>query len=540
MHVAGLDDIRVTLPNLAVCARPLNSGKRAVSSSVLTKSSLANKLFATLGEPFSLWEQMDGQWEPTDLASPQHITFGPHLANLPQAQGPRVQPLDGGELLLCLFVPCDGKTLALTGLFPTLEIDRDAGWSPTALQRAAMLAISREHLAHRQSELELEIDEVSKNLASTYEEISLLHGLTRRLGISNSRRDLAEMALDWLHDCLPAEAVFLHYEPTVVSRQDAVVGNGDSLDAVHLVTGVCGMSLQERLHFFNELTPTGEYLRGGSEVGDTRFADVRQYLAVAIQEREHLGWLVAVNHTGNESFSSIEASLLRSVSTILGIHFANRERYEEQANLVADIVRALATSIDAKDPYTRGHSDRVANIAVVLARTLGLDEETLRTMYIGGLLHDIGKIGVDDTVLRKEGRLTDEEFEQIKQHPGLGYQILADLKPLEEVLPIVLHHHERWDGNGYPDQIAGEQIEVTARIAAVADAFDAMTSDRPYRKGMPLEKVEGILRDGAGSQWDAEVIDAFFKARDEIVQYAWKHEHGPAKWSPQPGAAPPE
>jgi putative nucleotidyltransferase with HDIG domain len=204
------------------------------------------------------------------------------------------------------------------------------------------------------------------------------------------------------------------------------------------------------------------------------------------------------------------------VSAILGIHSANRELYRQQSEFLASVVQALTSAIDAKDPYTCGHSDRVARVSVRLAQELGVDEETISTLYMAGLLHDIGKIGIDDNVLRKPGRLTDAEYEHIKLHPELGHRILADIRQLSNVLPVVLHHHEQWDGRGYPHGLAGEEIPLLARIAAVADAYDAMSSDRPYRKGMPPEKVEAIFRDGAGRQWDAKVVEAFFSVLDEI------------------------
>ena len=453
--------------------------------------------------------------------SPEHAR---HWREPKPESFPQVEALADGRLLLRIGWQRKNERFIALGTFPSATVNPNNGWTPQTLHRAAVLAVAREVSQQSCTALEREIQQVSKNLTSTYEEISLLHGLTRRLQLSNSQRELSDLALDWLSDCLPAEAIFIHYQPQVESNE------GESVEAEHiqplfLSVGNCTLDLSERQRFAELLDPHNDYVRGDGEVDGVRFKGVRQYLAVPLRERgKCLGWLVAINNKENDSFSSIEGSLLRSVSTILGIHFANREHYEEQTNLVAEVVRALASAIDAKDPYTRGHSDRVANISVVLARTLGADDETLRTLYIGGLLHDIGKIGVDDEVLRKDGKLTDEEFDQIKQHPELGYQILADLKPLKDVLPIVLHHHERWDGHGYPDQIGGEDIEFLARIAAVADSFDAMTSDRPYRKGMPVEKVEQILREGAGSQWDPQVIEAFFQARDEIVGMIWQQE----------------
>ena len=141
---------------------------------------------------------------------------------------------------------------------------------------------------------------------------------------------------------------------------------------------------------------------------------------------------------------------------MLGIHSGNIDLYRQQAELLAGVVRAMTSAIDAKDPYTRGHSDRVARVAVRLAQELGCDAETLHTIYFSGLLHDIGKIGINDEVLRKPGKLSDDEFEHIKTHVEIGYRILVDLRKMSHMLPVVLHHHESWDGKGYPHGLAGD------------------------------------------------------------------------------------
>jgi putative nucleotidyltransferase with HDIG domain len=247
------------------------------------------------------------------------------------------------------------------------------------------------------------------------------------------------------------------------------------------------------------------------------FPGVRELVVVPMAEGDRVfGWMAILNHTDGGEFGTVEASLLNSVGAMLGIHSSNRDLYRQQSEFLASVVRALTSAIDAKDPYTCGHSDRVARIAVRLAKELGCEAEMLHTLYMAGLLHDIGKIGIDDAVLRKPGKLTPEEFDHIKLHPELGYRILADIKQLADVLPAVLHHHEQWDGRGYPLKLVGEQIPLIARIVAVADAYDAMTSDRPYRRGMEVERVEELFQAGAGKQWDAEVIKAYFACHDEI------------------------
>jgi HD-GYP domain-containing protein (c-di-GMP phosphodiesterase class II) len=267
-------------------------------------------------------------------------------------------------------------------------------------------------------------------------------------------------------------------------------------------------------------------------------SQIRQLILLPIGEGPRVfGYLAAFNHAEGCEFGTSEADLLGSVAAILGIHSSNAELYRQQAELLAGIVRALTSAIDAKDPYTCGHSDRVARVAVRLAEELGASRDTIETIYLAGLLHDVGKIGIDDNVLRKPGKLTPEEFKHIQLHVRIGYNILVDLKQLDKVLPVVLHHHESWDGSGYPDGLAGEQIPALARIVAVADAFDAMQSDRPYRKGMPEEKLDEIIRCGAGTQWDAQVVEAFFRCRDDIRAIAHDESGGPLDLSRSPVAA---
>lgn len=181
-----------------------------------------------------------------------------------------------------------------------------------------------------------------------------------------------------------------------------------------------------------------------------------------------------------------------------------------------DLVRSFVAAIDAKDGYTSGHSVRVARYAVRLAIQMGCCGPILHTLFSAGLLHDLGKIGIDHRVLRKTGRLTDDEIEHIKQHPEIGCRILVALPSLQEVRPAVLYHHEKWDGSGYPHQLQGEAIPWMARVLAVADAYDAMTSDRPYRKGMAACRADQILRGDAGSHWDPAVVRAFFEAKPDM------------------------
>jgi putative nucleotidyltransferase with HDIG domain len=178
-------------------------------------------------------------------------------------------------------------------------------------------------------------------------------------------------------------------------------------------------------------------------------------------------------------------------------------------------VRGFALAVEAKDQYTHGHSENVMKYTVVLARQMGLSPQDVEQVKYAGLLHDIGKIGVSESILNKPGRLTDEEFEEIRKHPELGARIISDVPFLKSLVPLVRHHHEFYNGGGYPDGIDGENIPFGARVLSVADAFEAMTSDRPYRKSLPRTVATDILRKESGTQFDPLVVDAFLAMLEE-------------------------
>lgn len=394
-------------------------------------------------------------------------------------------------------------------------------WTVSALERMASMVVGKIASDSEIERLTEEIDKVSDSLSSTYEEISLLYGLTQNLRISSSDSQLGDLALNWLLEVIPCRGLSILYQQPG-RRSGHNESAGSQYEHQMLSVGECSVDAPMLSHLVKKLNlneKRSAYVANQriTERPDWPSPEVRQIIAVPLVEGDNIfGWLFAINHNEDKGFGTVEASLLSSVGTILGIHSGNIELYRRQSEFVTSVVRALTSAIDAKDPYTCGHSDRVARLAVRLAQEMGLDSETLNLLYMAGLLHDVGKIGIDDSVLRKPGRLTDEEYEHIKLHPELGCNILSGLKQLEAVLPVVLHHHEQWDGKGYPHKLAGQTIPKLARITAVADAYDAMSSDRPYRKGMPADRVDQIFREGSGTQWDPEVIEAFFSAREDI------------------------
>lgn len=222
------------------------------------------------------------------------------------------------------------------------------------------------------------------------------------------------------------------------------------------------------------------------------------------------GALIAGNKgSPDPEVHSAEIQMIEALARFLGVFQENMARFVEQRAMFLGTLKALTSSIDAKDHYTHGHSERVALLSRKLATKLGLSEQEVERVWIAGVVHDVGKIGVPESVLMKPGKLTYEEFEQIKQHPLIGYEILKDIPPLAKMLPGVRSHHERWDGGGYPDGLAGENIPVIARILAVADAFDAMSSTRSYRPALTREKALKEISDCGGTQFDPALAKIF-------------------------------
>lgn len=205
---------------------------------------------------------------------------------------------------------------------------------------------------------------------------------------------------------------------------------------------------------------------------------------------------------------------IKSVKQMYEIKRINEELTEtneklEQAYL--DMVETLRFTVEAKDSYTRGHSDRVSEYSVLIGQKVGLPEDQIKTLRVGGLFHDIGKIGIPDSILLKPGKLTDDEYSEIKNHPSIGAHILGSATIFKDIIPIVKHHHEKFDGRGYPSGLKGEEIPYLARIAAIADTFDAMTSRRSYRNALDLQYVKDEIKRCEGTQFDPQLAEVFLE-----------------------------
>lgn len=219
---------------------------------------------------------------------------------------------------------------------------------------------------------------------------------------------------------------------------------------------------------------------------------------------------------------------IKSVAQMQEIKRINAElsdTYEKLEKAYMESIQTVRYTVEAKDTYTRGHSDRVSEYSVLIGEKLGLDEEDIRRLRIGGLFHDVGKIGVPDSILQKNGKLSDDEYSEIKNHPTIGAHILSTASIFQDIIPIVKHHHERYDGKGYPGMLKGEDIPYLARITAVADTFDAMSSKRVYRESLPTDKIIEEIENTKGTQFDPKIADVFLDIlRNEYDKIKAIHE----------------
>lgn len=243
----------------------------------------------------------------------------------------------------------------------------------------------------------------------------------------------------------------------------------------------------------------------------TKFV-TRSIMAVPlISKGKVIGVAEVLNKRGNRKFNKTDLALFESLGHQIAIAIENAALYKELDELFLSSIRAIVEAVDAKDPYTRGHSARVVEYSLIIGGALKFDKERLKQLEVSAILHDVGKIGIPDRILGKPGKLTYEEYNYMKRHPELGSSIIEPIAELKALIPNILHHHERYDGNGYPNGLQGNNIPLFARIICVADSYDAMTTDRPYRKRKSTKIAMRELKENSGTQFDSQLVSVFIK-----------------------------
>jgi len=273
-----------------------------------------------------------------------------------------------------------------------------------------------------------------------------------------------------------------------------------------------------------------KYVLGDDPTRNVPASEERKYsvlIAPLVLPFLTIGAIALVRETEEDLYQVSQLQLLSVFASHVASSIQNAHMYGKMRDLNMDVIRSYAKAVEAKDIYTRGHSEMVARYARKLGRRLGVNGQDLDRLYMAGILHDIGKIGIPDAILNKPSLLTDEEYEVMKSHPTVGHAILSKIGTLKGILPIVYHHHERYDGKGYPLGLAGDEIPFDARIMSVVDSYEAMTSDRAYRKALPIETVREIFHQGAGKQWDADMVAAWLEVLEEEEQKGGESDVAP-------------
>ena len=248
-------------------------------------------------------------------------------------------------------------------------------------------------------------------------------------------------------------------------------------------------------------------------------------LVCPVMMKQKLTALLAVGEkVSGQEFQSTDLEMVKALSESAGIAIENARLFKDLQETYLATVRVLVSTIEAKDPYTHGHTERVAQYSVGIAKEMDFTQDEIQTIQLGAFLHDIGKLHTSDSILHKPGALTDEEWRMVKAHPVRGAQMLQGVKFLEKATDLVRHHHERVDGKGYPDGLRGDEITIGAKIVNVADAFDAMTTERPYRQGLTMEQAVAQLEDKAGTQFAKEIVEVMVKALREGRMQVLKNE----------------
>jgi HD-GYP domain-containing protein (c-di-GMP phosphodiesterase class II) len=290
---------------------------------------------------------------------------------------------------------------------------------------------------------------------------------------------------------------------------------------IHLGDGVAG-----RVAETGEL----EVMAQGQVAEASRSRARSASLCLPLKAKEHvIGVLNLSEHAGG-NFDSEEIALGVTLAAQAAAAIENAQLYDDLRDQFVHSIRVIANAIDARDPYTRGHSERVAAYSRLIAAEMGLSDEEVEQIYHAGLLHDVGKIGIRDNILLKDGRLTDEEFGVMKQHPVKSAEIIHPVKQLRHILPGLRHHHERYSSRGYPDGLHEEEIPLMARVIGVADTYDAMTSDRPYRRALPRRVALEELAKNRGSQFDPNCVNAFLRlvAKGQVAPIDGQGDEGEA------------
>lgn len=363
---------------------------------------------------------------------------------------------------------------------------------------------------HRTTQKRLQyLDEQNRALVSIQDKLERLSDFRSDMILSHDIPEILQSGIAKFQELVKTEAcsVFLVDENGFEFRHEISIPEhfaqlmGKELDA-QIMSGTFGWIINSG---HPACVPTEVFGKG-----DHRKLSVM--LAPLSNKERTLGAVSIVFEQDEDFIRQQTLKLLYILSSFFSLSLENAYLFEDLKKSYFDTIRAVANSVEARDAYTRGHSNRVAEISKIIAAEMGWGRRDLEMIDWGGVLHDLGKVGISDSILNKPGKLTDEEFAIMKSHPSIGAQIIGGIAFLEPLMPYIAQHHERYDGRGYPAGFKGEEIAIQGRLLAIADTYDAMTSDRPYRKGLAAQIAYDEILKCTGTQFDPVLVRAFEKA----------------------------
>lgn len=385
---------------------------------------------------------------------------------------------------------------------------------PATLRAFGVFASSLSRSESKASAVEKDIESLSTQLSETYEELTLIYQISSGMRVNRSVEDF------FLHACMEVIGVM------GVRGAGYVVVDGNNRPDASAIYGESALDAETSAQLTSALlrrfgtNPRPIMINDLASDPELAFIapHAQRLVAVAIQRQDRVLGTLFCFDKNHQDFTTQDSKLLNSIANETAIYLENAALFSDARGLMMGLLHALTSAVDAKDAYTCGHSQRVALFGREIASAAGLPESLCERVYMAGLLHDVGKIGVPEEVLRKPGKLTNEEFAEMKKHVDIGARILRDVRQVDDLIPGVLYHHERYDGKGYPHGLAGQDIPLIGRILCVADSFDAMTSNRTYRKALPLEVALMEIRRCAGTQFDPMLADAWLSIGAARIQ----------------------
>lgn len=377
----------------------------------------------------------------------------------------------------------------------------------------------------RESASKQQLIDLQKRLAAIYNANQIISS-------ENDLNKLFERVMEQIFVLIPAHnGVIILKDEETGEPVTVFVKTGSGNREVVISSKIVSRALEKCEALISMNAAKDERFDGGMSIAAHNIASVM--CAPLIHQQDVLGVVYVDTRGAKSAFVQGDLDLLVALAGPAAIAIRNAQYMRKLERSYHDTIVALSNSVEARDHYTVGHTWRVTNFALQMAKAMGWTDEQLKTCEIGGVLHDVGKIAIEDSILCNPGRLTDEEFAKMKVHPEKGARMMQDIPFLKSVIPYCLYHHERYDGRGYPFQISGDKIPIEGRLIAVADTFDAMTSNRPYRKGLEPELAIEELEKGKGTQFDPECVDALVRCYREgkissIMQDYMKDERSAA------------